>query len=199
MLDERTDEELLADAARGDETAFRAVYERHRDAVFRFSYRMLGSAAAEDVTHDCFLSLLQNPSRFNASRAALRTYLYAAARNLALKQMERSVSSAASLDDLKSEPQAHEREEPLRRALDAELAAAVKRAIAQLPAQQREALILFEYEELSLAEIAAIVGADAGAVKARLHRARANLRQTLAPYFSRREREERLVLAEKRG
>ena len=48
---------------------------------------------------------------------------------------------------------------------------------------QREALILFEYEELSLAEIALIVGADVGTVKARLHRARQRLRRSLAPYL----------------
>ena len=45
-----TDEELLAEAGRGDEAAFLETYERHRDAVFRFAYRLLGSIEqAEDV------------------------------------------------------------------------------------------------------------------------------------------------------
>ena len=71
----------------------------------------------------------------------------------------------------------------LRPLLDAELAAEVGRAIASLPPLQREALVLFEYEDLSLAEIGAIVGADSNAVKARLFRARDKLRASLGRYF----------------
>ena len=76
-----------------------------------------------------------------------------------------------------------ERHEPIRQVLDGELAAEVQKAIASLPVLQREALLLFEFEELSLAEIAAIVGADANAVKARLFRARDKLRAQLGRYF----------------
>ena len=67
--------------------------------------------------------------------------------------------------------------------VDAELTAEVRRAIASLPPLQREALVLFEYEDLSLAEIAAVVGADSNAVKARLFRARDKLRASLGRYF----------------
>ena len=67
--------------------------------------------------------------------------------------------------------------------LDNELAEVVQRAIANLPPLQREALVLFEYDELSLAEIAAIVGANANTVKARLFRAREKLRAGLDRYF----------------
>jgi len=52
----------------------------------------------------------------------------------------------------------------------------VREAIAELPPLQREALLLFEYEGLSLAEVAQVVGMDVGAVNARLHRAPAGLR-----------------------
>ena len=69
------------------------------------------------------------------------------------------------------------------RVLDNELAGEVEQAIASLPLLQREALVLFEYEDLSLAEIAAIVGADSNAVKARLFRAREKLRVRLDRYF----------------
>ena len=69
-------------------------------------------------------------------------------------------------------------------ALNEELSAEVRKAVASLPPLQREALVLFEYEELSLAEIAAITGSDTGVVKSRLHRARQKLRQLLAPYLS---------------
>ncbi|PYS69020.1 MAG: hypothetical protein DMF73_15665 [Acidobacteria bacterium] len=54
---QETDERLLENAANGETAAFQILYERYRDPIFRFAYRMLGSAeAAEDVTHDCFLS-----------------------------------------------------------------------------------------------------------------------------------------------
>ena len=88
------------------------------------------------------------------------------------------------MDDLFEDPHLPDAQAPLSKLLDEELSAEVRKAVADLPVLQREALILFEYEELSLAEIAAIVGADVGAVKARLHRARAQLRRMLAPRFA---------------
>lgn len=179
-----TDERLLIRASRGDEAAFLLLYERHRDAVFRFAYRVLGSAGlAEDVTHDCFLSLIKQPGGFDPARgASLRTYLYAAARNLAMKHFRRQGHEAA-VEELPEEPRAPASEEPLSKLLGEELSLAVRKAIDNLSPLQREALVLFEYEELSLAEIAAIVEADVGTVKARLHRARQQLRRSLAPYF----------------
>lgn len=183
MAEQITDELLLARAASGDAAAFQILYERYRDAIFRLSYRLLGSVeAAEDVAHECFLSLIRNPGRFDPARASLRTYLYAAARNQANKQFNYSGRTAA-IDDLTEEPGSPLRDEPMRRVLDEELSQQVEQAIATLPPLQREALVLFEYEELSLAEIAAIVDADVGTVKGRLFRAREQMRQRLAKYF----------------
>jgi len=185
-----TDERLLKSAGRGDEAAFRVLYQRHRDAVFRFAYRFTGSiAAAEDVTHDCFLSLLKSPERFDPSRAQLRTYLYAAARNLSFKHL-RPTSAEVTLEELTVEPSGPETEQPLRQLLKEELSAEVQKAVASLPPLQREALVLFEYEELSLAEIALVTGTETGVVKSRLHRARGKLRQLLAPYLKGSERRE---------
>ena len=182
MSDQVTDEQLLKQAANGDTAAFQILYERYRDPIFRFAYRLLGSvAAAEDVAHDCFLSLIKEPGRFDATRASLRTYLYAATRNLAAKRYN-SFARETNLEGLNEEPVASDRE-PIRRVLDDELAGEVERAIASLPPLQREALVLFEYEDLSLAEIAQVVGADSGAVKARLFRARETLRVRLDRYF----------------
>ena len=62
-----------------------------------------------------------------------------------------------------------------------ETAAAVRQAVGALPLLQREALVLFEYEELTLDEISKIVAADLAAVKSRLYRAREALRKSLAP------------------
>ena len=178
-----TDEKLLADAANGDTTAFQILYQRYRDPIFRFAYRMLGSVeAAEDVAHDCFLSLIKDPGRFDSTKASFRTYLYAAARNQAAKQYS-SFGRETALEELAEEPAAGDRNVPMAQVLDDELASEVAGAIASLPPLQREALVLFEYEELSLAEIAEIVGVDANTVKARLFRAREKLRSKLERYF----------------
>ena len=183
MADYATDEQLLEEAANGNTAAFQILYERYRDPIFRFAYRLLGSAeAAEDVAHDCFLSLIKEPGRYDSTRASLRTYLYAAARNLAAKRYH-TLGRETAIDELVDEPQTTERSEPIRRVLDNELAGEVERAIAELPPLQREALVLFEYEDLSLAEIAAVVGADSGTVKGRLFRARERLRTRLDRYF----------------
>ncbi|HVF49711.1 MAG TPA: sigma-70 family RNA polymerase sigma factor [Pyrinomonadaceae bacterium] len=182
-----TDEKLLQRAGRGDETAFLLLYERHRAPVFRFAYRMLGGVElAEDVTHDCFLDLMKNPQRFDPARSALRTYLFAAARNLAYKHFRQPFNDgAATLDitDVRDELRLPAREEPLGKLLDAELSFEVRKAIASLPPLQREAVVLFEFEELTLQEVAEIVGADTGTVKSRLFRAREGLRRSLAAYF----------------
>ena len=88
-----TDERLLKQARQGDEAAFERLYERHRDLVFRFAYRLSQSPEiAEEITHDCFVSLLQTPQRFapDVERASLRTYLCAIARNLAFKRLRRA-------------------------------------------------------------------------------------------------------------
>jgi len=184
LPDRITDELLLQRAGDGDQAAFLELYERHRLPVFRFAYRLLGSVeTAEDVTHDCFLSLIRKPGNFQPERASLRTYLFAAARNLALKFF-RSSDREGSLDELSEEPRYPSRQEPLRRVLDEELANQVRKAVMGLPPLQREAVVLFEYEELSLSEIADITESDVGAVKARLHRARQGLRSMLRPYLS---------------
>jgi RNA polymerase sigma-70 factor (ECF subfamily) len=175
---------LLERAGAGESAAFLQIYERHRDPVFRFAYRLSGSVeAAEDITHDCFLGLLRKPANFRAGRATLRTYLLAAARNLWFKQL-RVQGRELELDDLVEPNFKAAGPGPLREILDTELTGAVKQAVAALPPMQREALVLFEYEGLPLHEIAEIVGADVGAIKARLHRARQGLRSSLSTYLN---------------
>jgi RNA polymerase sigma-70 factor, ECF subfamily len=187
-LPERTtDEFLLQKAVSGDQAAFLELYDRYRQPVFRFAYRLLGSVEiAEDVTHDCFLSLIRKSENFRPERASLKTYLFAAARNLALKHF-RDTGREAGLDEITEEPKDSPRRGPLRRLLDEELATKVRDAVFGLPPLQREALILFEYEGLSLNEVAEIAGTDVGAIKARLYRARESLRRILGPYLDRNQ------------
>ena len=183
MPERTTDEVLLQKAGEGDQAAFLDLYDRYREPIFRFAYRLLGSVEiAEDVTHDCFLSLIRKPENFRPERASLKTYLYAAARNLAMKHF-RNQGRETGLDEVNEEPKESPRRGPLRRLLDEELATQVREAVFSLPPLQREALILFEYEGLSLNEVAEIAGTDVGAIKARLYRAREGLRRILQPYL----------------
>jgi len=179
-----TDELLLRKAGQGDQAAFLELYDRYRQPIFRFAYRLLGSVEiAEDVTHDCFLSLIRKPENFRPERASLKTYLYAATRNLALKHF-RDQGRETGLEEVREEPQESPRRGPLRRLLDEELSTQVREAVFSLPPLQREALILFEYEGLSLSEVAEITGTEVGAIKARLYRARQGLRTILRPYLN---------------
>lgn len=150
------------------------AFDQYHQGIFGFVWRLTRRAdVAEDITQECFLALVKAPARFDESRASLRTYLFAIARNLALKNW-RDAHPESPLDDARfSAP-------PDAETLD--LSRAVERAVAELPPLQQEALLLFEYEGFTLEEIAAVTGADAGAVKSRLHRARERLKQTLAPY-----------------
>ena len=185
MHDGGAEAELLLRAARGDEPAFLLLYERHRTPVFRFACRMLGSSTmAEDVTQECFLSVLRRPEAFRAERASLRTYLCAIARHLALKQL-RKRGEETIVDDAPDDAPAHAGgSDPLDVVLQQEAADAVRQAVAALPPLQREAVVLFEYQEMSLADIAAVCEIDVGTVKSRLHRARERLRRTLAPWLA---------------
>jgi RNA polymerase sigma-70 factor (ECF subfamily) len=177
--------DLLRRAGRGDEAAFLILYERHRTPVFRFACRMLGSAAqAEDVMQECFLSVLRRPEAFQDERASLRTYLYAIARHLSWQHLRRSGLETTVEELPESAPEGTGTAEPLRRMLDGEAATAVRGAVAMLSPLQREAIVLFEYQEMSLAEIAMVCETDVGTIKARLHRARERLRRELAPFLA---------------
>jgi RNA polymerase sigma-70 factor, ECF subfamily len=153
---------------------FQAAFDQHKDAVYRFAWRMAGSpAAAEDITQDVFVGLLRHPDRFDPERGTLRAFLLGIARNLALKRW-RAEHRFEPLDD----------EVVVAETIDfdrGEIGDIVGRAVRALRPLQREAVILAEYEGLTLAEIARAIDADVGTVKSRLHRARENLRRMLAP------------------
>jgi len=156
---------------------FQAAFEQHKDAVYRFAWRMSGSAAAaEDITQDVFVGLLRHPDRFDPGRGTLRALLLGIARNLALKRWRKE----HRLEPLDEEAMAAEPVDLGR----GEVGDMVGRAVGALGPLQREVVILAEYEGLTLAEIARAVDADVGTVKSRLHRARENLRRMLAPLRS---------------
>ena len=153
---------------------FKTAFHLHKDAVYRFAWRMTNSPdAAEDIAQEVFLSLLRHPGRFDPGRGAFRSFLLAIARNLALKKF-RDEDRWDVLEDEQFLAQPFDIER-------GETADIVGSAVNSLPPLQREVLILSEYEELSLEEIARTVDSEIGTVKSRLHRARENLRRMLAP------------------
>ena len=155
-------------------TEFRSAFHEHKDAVYRFVWRMTNSpGAAEDIVQDVFLSLLRHPERFDNSRGQLRSFLLGIARNLALKRWREE----NRWDVLEDEQFVAEPVDLAR----GEISRIVGEAINSLPPLQREVLVLAEYEGFSAEEIARTVEAEVGTVKGRLHRARENLRRMLAP------------------
>jgi RNA polymerase sigma-70 factor, ECF subfamily len=151
------------------------AFDQHHQSVYRFAYRLTRRPdLAEGITQEAFLAFLRTPERFDESRGAVKTYLFSIARNLALKQY-RDHHAEGQLDEDAIPATADPR-----RSMDD--SSAVASAVAGLPPLQQEALVLFEYEGVTLEEIARIVGADVGTVKSRLHRARAQLKRVLAPY-----------------
>jgi RNA polymerase sigma-70 factor (ECF subfamily) len=152
---------------------FRDAFHGHKDVVHRFAYRMTGSAsAAEDVVQDCFLILWRKPTAYDPRRGAMRAFLLGIARNLVMRRWRDERPHEALEDDAVVFQPLNVREDGR--------AEAVERAILMLPPLQREAVVLAEYEEMSLEEIAHATAADLAAVKSRLHRARQNLRRMLA-------------------
>ncbi len=172
------DTRLLQKALAGDENSFARLYTRHGASLFRFAWRLTRSVQiAEDVVQECWLVVLERRG-FRRERGSVRGYLFGIARNLAFRRLRIGMRE----QEPALEPETGSG--PFEALLTLEKSEAVAQAIAILPLLQREALILFEYEELSLDEIAHATAADVGTIKARLHRARATLRRTLAPLIS---------------
>src|SRR3954453_10957181 len=113
----------LRDARRGDEAAFLRLFDDHHLPLFRFAWRLTGSAAdAEDIVQECFLALLQPGCSFDPARTPIRTYLFGAVRNQSLKRIRaRNQSEARETPDDRT---------PEAEALRGEITAAVANAIA---------------------------------------------------------------------
>ena len=117
--------------------------------------------------------LWRKPQAYDSNQGSMRSFLLGIARHLILKRWRAECRNEPLDDELLFCA-------PIDVA-QKERAESVARAVQMLPPLQREALILAEYEEMSLDEIAGVTEAEIAAVKSRLHRARENLRQMLAP------------------
>jgi RNA polymerase sigma-70 factor (ECF subfamily) len=169
---------LIRDSVAGDESAFAELVRRHRSFVLALVYRLCGDASqADDIAQDTFLRAWQALPRFRG-QAALRTWLYRIASNVAIEQMRHAKPTV----DIESVPLAAP-DAPEDCALRTEQCRAVRDAVLQLPLHSRLVLILREYEGLSYKEIASTLDIPIGTVMSRLSYARQRLQRDLAPYI----------------
>lgn len=169
---EDTDEQLIAAFARGSSEAFETLFLRYRQPVYGFFCRRLADrSAAEELAQETFLAILRAQERYEAT-ALFRTYLYSIALGILRAYRRKAAFRAAFTGKL---PEDHE--PAARAATDAELV--LREAVRKLDRIDREVLLLREFEELSYAEIATVLGLPLNTVRSRLFRARTALRELL--------------------
>jgi RNA polymerase sigma factor (sigma-70 family) len=179
--DASVDRELMRRLQAGDEAALGGLMERWELPVKRVLARMVFNATeAADLAQETFVRVWQQRGRFRPD-AEFRPWLFALAGDRARTRVRwwrrrPEVELTEWIDAGGGEGSRGHGVAQLERD---ERAAAVRDAIAALPIDLREALVLFEYEEMSQAEIAAVVGATPKAVETRIHRAREKLRSAL--------------------
>jgi len=172
----RSDEELMAAYVEGDATAFRTLFDRYAPLLQRvFLRRMRTPELARDLVQQTFLQLHRARNDFRPD-ALVRPWLMTIAMNLFREHYRRSARRPESLIDPvgalepRESPHGQERSD-IRRDLAG--------ALAKLPEDQREVVMLHWFDGLSFPEIAEMVGATPGAVRVRAHRAYATLRELL--------------------
>jgi RNA polymerase sigma-70 factor (ECF subfamily) len=182
-----SDEELMQRVARDDRTAFGELFDRHHAALYAFLCRFLGdAAAAEDVTQDAFWRVWQYRRSFDRKRA-FRAWLYAIARNAAIREAQRGGQGPAAhleLTDTRHETGASAAApRPLDEGVVERLTVReqVRAALQSLPEDQRLCLLLREYDQMSYAEIARVLGCSSGNARVLAYRARGAMRDLLRP------------------
>jgi len=183
------DESLMLRYQSGDAGAFDLLYARHRGGLFRFITRQCHSPAqAEELFQEVWMSLIQARDRYRVE-AQFRTWLFTIAHNKLMDYFRRHRHAEVKLFEREDgdEPLLNlvvgsRVDEPEVKAMSGEQGAAILRALAALPAPQREAFLLYEEGGLTIDEIAAAAGISFEAAKSRLRYALAKLRAGLQEY-----------------
>ncbi len=163
------DDAALAQAARTDAAAFDALYRRHYDRVYRYVCASLGHEEdAADVAQQIFVQTWRSLGRFEG-RSSFATWLFRIAHN-AVVDAQRGRRTALSLERLPTDEHPTDASGPEEQAIRREDADRLSRALGHLDAEKRALLMLRFAGQLSVAEIAAVVGKRPDAVKKRLTR-----------------------------
>ncbi len=183
---------LIERACAGDSSAFDELVARHRDRMHRQLFRScMDEEQIEDTVQESFLQAYRALGQFRGL-SAFSTWLYRIAHNICLRKRQQARRNPAlSLDEMsESGEDSAPREapdpdaDPAREVLSRELRAAMDKAVSDLPENYRQVFILREVEELSTEEVSKVLGITEAAVKARLHRGRAILKERLTPYLA---------------
>jgi RNA polymerase sigma-70 factor (ECF subfamily) len=184
LTDTRSEPELLRLAITGDEDAFAALYERLKSSVYRFALHMSGSASlAEDITHDAFITLMEEGDRFDESKGEVLSFLLGIARNF-VRRAYRSEARNAPLVGHNEEGEEVElalesTNDTVAEVLRGETVDLVREAIQSLPPHYREVVVLCDLCELSYAEASAQLECNLGTIRSRLNRGHALLAKKL--------------------
>ena len=165
-----SDEQLIREIRQGSQAAFEALFERYRLPVWQFFRRRTPRAdVAEELSQDTFVAVLEGAGRYE-QRGLFRSYLFGIAYNVLLADRRRA--SHRATDQLHVEPIDQDRSDP-------DPGIWVRDAIATLDEDDREILMLREYEQLSYQEIADVRGTPLNTVRSQLFRARLALKSAL--------------------
>lgn len=181
-----SDEDLMLAYAAGEAAAFDTLYARHKGGVYRYLLRQCRDAGiAEQLFQDVWMNLIRVRASYQPS-AKFTTWLYTLGHNRLIDHHRAtgrvtlvSTDDESHADVVAALP-ANRRNEPEPSALNRELGARLKDAVAALPAAQRDAFLLQQEGGLTLDEIASLTGVGAETVKSRLRYATNKLRAELA-------------------
>jgi RNA polymerase sigma-70 factor (family 1) len=174
-----------AEADVREAAAFRSVFERHFEALYRFVYRYVHSAEpAKDLVHDAFLVLWRQRTQVDLGSASAKTYLFTIARYRALDHLRRQRCEQQwqrrYADPVMSEGEPALAADPHQALAASETAAAIRHAVDTLPPRQREVLLLRWQRQASYDEIAETLGISPKTVAVHVGRAIQRLRELLA-------------------
>jgi RNA polymerase sigma factor (sigma-70 family) len=172
----------------GEPEAFGLIYDRHAPALLRFLGRRVGARLAEDLLGELFRVAFERRKTFDASRASALPWLYGIGSNVLLKHRRNEARRLRASARMATAGGPATRRASVA-ALDARLLfPRVADAIESLPDPEREALLLFAWEELPYESVAEALDLPIGTVRSRLNRARARLRELLEPNGKERKR-----------
>jgi len=180
LADEEEDRRLMGLVAAGDDDALRLLVHRHHTRLIGYLRSEVGSqATAEELAMEVFIRLHRAAGRWRPE-AKLSTYLIHIARNLVLNEWRRRSRKPTSALESAPEP-GDAAPESGRRVV--ELEEAFSRAVAQLPEEQRTAILLLVQQEMPYEEIASAMGCPVSSVKTWIHRARARLKELMRDFY----------------